>query len=453
MTELNSKAERKQFYRMVFSLVLPMAAQNLINVAVTSADVVMLGRVGETALSASSLAGQVMFILTLILFGLTSGAAVLTAQYWGKKDITAIEKVLGISMRIAIVVAIIFTIAALAVPRPIMQLFTTEEPVIAEGIIYLRVIAFSYLFIGITMVYLNVMRSVERVIISTIVYMASLIVNIILNAILIFGMLGFPALGIKGAAIATLIARIVEFLIVAVYSKFINREVQFRFKYLFWKEKLLMKDFKVYAVPVLLNELMWGLGISTVTAVIGHMGSSMVAGNSVAQVVRQLAMVVTFGVANATAIIIGKAIGEGREQYALVYSQRLIRLSIIVGLCGAVLIQLIAPIVKANLTLTDEAQSYLSMMLIVMSFYVIGQSVNSPIIIGVFRAGGDTRFGLLLDIAGLWLVAILFGALAAFVWKLPPTIVYVILTCDETIKIPFSFWRYRTNKWLRNVTR
>lgn len=453
MTQLNTRAEKKQFYMLVVSLVLPMAAQNLINVAVTSADVIMLGKVGETVLSASSLAGQVLFILTLVLFGLTSGAAVLTAQYWGKKDIGAIEKVLGISMRIALIVAAVFTVAVMAFPRQIMYLFTSEEPVIAEGIAYLRIVGFSYVFIGITVVYLNIMRSVERVIISTVVYLVSLCVNVVLNAIFIFGLLGFPAMGIKGAALATLIARITEFVIVVIYAGKMNRQVCLRIKNIFVRDKMMMRDFCVYAVPVLLNEMMWGLGISTVTAIIGHMGSAMVAGNSVAQVVRQLAMVVTFGVSNATAIIIGKAIGEGKEDYARVYSKRLIRLSIVVGILGAGLILLISPIVKANLTLTAQAQSYLEMMLVVMAFYVMFQSYNCPMIVGVFRAGGDTRFGLLVDVGSLWAVSIVFGALAAFVWKLPPTIVYIILTCDEAVKIPLSFWRYHTYKWIKDITR
>lgn len=195
MVELNSKEEKKQFYRMVCTLVLPMALQNLINVGVQSADVIMLGKVGETALSASSLAGQVMFIMSLIFFGLTSGAAVLTAQYWGKRDTRTIEKVLGMAMRIAILVGILFTVAVYTVPYPIMKIFTSEPEVIEAGVSYLKIVGISYIFTAITMVYLNLMRSVERVIISTVVYSISLVVNIVLNSIFIFGLLGCPALG------------------------------------------------------------------------------------------------------------------------------------------------------------------------------------------------------------------------------------------------------------------
>ena len=453
MYELNSRAEKKQFYRIVVSLVLPMALQNLINAGVTSADVIMLGKVGEVALSASSLAGQALFIMTLIFFGLTSGAAVLTAQYWGKKDIRSVEKVLGISMGISLCVSTIFTVAALVLPRQIMNIFTTEEPVIEAGISYLRIIGFSYVFIGITIVYLNIMRSVERVIISTIVYSISLVTNVILNAVFIFGLLGFPAMGIQGAALATLIARIVEFIIVVFYAGKINRQVQFHFKNLFVKDKLLLKDYATYAFPVLLNELLWGTGISVVTAIIGHMGSALVAANSVAQVVRQLAMVLSFGMANAAAIMIGKTIGEGKTDFAKVYGGRFVRLSLVLGIAGAGVILLISPIVRANLELSTKAGSYLQMMLIVMAAYVLAQSYNGTLIVGIFRGGGDTKFGLIIDIVSLWGVAIIGGWLAAFVWKLPPTLVYIILTCDEATKIPLSFWRYRQYKWVKDVTR
>lgn len=282
MVELNSKEEKKQFYRMVCTLVLPMALQNLINVGVQSADVIMLGKVGETALSASSLAGQVMFIMSLIFFGLTSGAAVLTAQYWGKRDTRTIEKVLGMAMRIAILVGILFTVAVYTVPYPIMKIFTSEPEVIEAGVSYLKIVGISYIFTAITMVYLNLMRSVERVIISTVVYSISLVVNIVLNSIFIFGLLGCPALGIRGAAIGTLVARVTEFAIVMWYAKFKNKEVRFRIKDLFVKDKKLQKDFLVFAMPVLINELLWGTGTSMLTAVIGHLGSSMVAANSVA---------------------------------------------------------------------------------------------------------------------------------------------------------------------------
>ncbi len=445
--------EKKMFYRNVFVLVIPMALQNLINVGVTSADVIMLGRVGETALSASSLGGQVYFILNLIIFGLTSGAAVITAQYWGKGDVGTIEKVLGIALRVALAVSILFTLAVWIIPRPLMQLLTNDEDVIAQGVSYLRVIGFSYVLACLTMTYLNIMRSVERVMIATVVYSVSLVVNVILNAVFIFGMFGIPAMGVAGAALGTVCARVVEFAIVIYYAKRKNDTVHFHIRDLFVKDKLLNADFKRYALPVLLNELAWGMGMATITAIIGHLGSAAVAANSVTQVSRQLAMVVSFGVAGATAIMLGKAIGEGREEQAKVYAQRFVRLSLILGLCGAAVILCVSPIARHFLVLSDQASEYLRYMMYVMAYFCVGQSVNTTLVVGVFRAGGDTRFGLVLDLSAMWGGAILMGALAAFVFRLPVPWVYVFLVSDEILKLPFSFKRYFSYKWLKNITR
>jgi putative MATE family efflux protein len=453
MTHINDREEKKAFYKLVFVLVLPMALQNLINVGVTSADVIMLGQVGETSLSAASLAGQVQFIMTLIFFGLTSGAAVLTAQYWGKKDIRSIEKILAITMRFAILGAIIFTVAALLFPVPIMKLFTSEEAVLKEGVSYLKIIGFSYIFVAITMIYLNVMRSVERVIISTVVYSVSLVINVIFNAIFIFGLFGLEPMGVRGAALATLIARITELIIVWFYARKINRMVRFHFKDLFTIDKVLLKDFLTFSIPVMLNELIWGAGTAANAAIIGHLGSPVVAANSVTQVTRQLAMVVAFGIANATAIIIGKAIGEQKEELAKVYAKRFIRLTLVVGFIGSLVILGVSGIAQSQMTLSQDAKYYLNIMMFVMSYFALGQAYNTTMVVGVFRAGGDTRFGLILDATTLWGCSILFGALAAFVWKLPIPLVYMIIMSDEIIKLPLTTLRYKSYKWVRNVTR
>ena len=450
---INSKADNKSFYITIFILVLPMALQNLINVGVSSADVIMLGKVSETVLSASSLANQIQFIMTLIFFGLTSGAAVLTAQYWGKGDTRTIEKVLGIALRFSLVVSVIFTVVIWFFPSQAMGIFTSDKAIISEGVKFLKIISFSYIFTSITMIYLNIMRSVERVVISTIVYSISFFVNVILNAILIFGMFGFPKLGIRGSAIATLTARILELIIVIIYAKKYNDVIKFKFSDLLVKDKVLFKDFLTYSIPVTINELLWGVGTSMNAAVIGHLGKSVIAANSVAQVTRQLATVITFGIANATAIIIGKAIGENNYEDAKNYSKRFIKLSLFAGLFGAIIILIIRPLAMRGLNLSETAQGYLSMMMYVMSYFVIAQALNTTFIVGIFRAGGDTVVGAILDVSTMWGCSILFGILAAFVFKWSVPIVYVILMSDEIMKIPFTFWRYTSMRWLKNVTR
>lgn len=441
------------FYKNVFALVLPMALQNLINVGVTSADVIMLGKVGEIALSASSLAGQVYFILSLILFGLTSGAAVITAQYWGKKDIETIEKVLGISMQIGVALGLLFFAASQLAPEMLMRIFTSEAAVIAEGVRYLKIVSWSFPLASATLVYLNIMRSVEKVIISTAVYLISLVFNVAANAVFIFGLGPAPKMGVAGAALATLLARIVEICIVLVYSLKFNRDVRLRMKNLLTRDKALMHDFKVYALPVILNELAWGVGMAAISAIVGHLGSATVAANSVTQVTRQLSNVVVLGVANATAIILGRTIGEKKEELARIYAKRLVKLSLILGILSSGVVLCVEPIAQRFMTLSTEAQGYLGQMMLIMALYVLCQSVDLTFIVGAFRAGGDTRIGLILDGVSLWGICIPAGFIAAFVLKLPVWAVYLCLTSDEMLKLPFSFMRYRSGKWIRNITR
>lgn len=443
----------KNFYKQVCLLIIPMALQNLINVGVQAADVFMLGRVGEKVLSGASLAGQIQFIMTLILFGTTSGATVLTAQYWGKKDTRTIEKILGMGMLIGIGGALTFALAAELIPETLLRIYTNDPEVIAEGVKYLRIVALSYVIMAATQVYLYIMRSIERVVIATVVYGASLIVNIIVNAVLIFGLMGFPKMGIEGAAIGTLISRILGLMIVIWYAKFRNKVVRFHLSDMWNIDKVLLKDFLFYATPVILNELVWGMGSSANTAVIGHLGSAAVAANSVVQVVRELSTVVVFGVSNATAIYLGKTIGERQYELAKAYGRRFAVLSVITGFIAAGIILVSAPAVSRFMTLSPEAKSYLMFMFFVMSYFALCQAINTTLVVGVFRSGGDTRFGLRLDATTMWCCSILLGAIAAFVFRASVPVVYVLLMSDEVIKVPITVKRFLGYKWIKNVTR
>ena len=452
-TTQKSSFDYKSFIKMVAALVIPMALQNLINVGISSIDVIMLGAVNQTVLSGASLGSQVFFILNLILFGLSSGASVLIAQYWGKKDIDTIETVFGYAMKISCLVGLLFTIVTFIFPTEIMHIFSSESDVIAEGAKYLRVVCLSYVVSAISMVYLNTMRCVERVMIATWAYLASMITNIIVNGFLIFGLWIFPEIGIVGAAVGTVCARIVELIIIIFYNIFINKTLPFRFKILLKKDKLLFKDFKKYSLPVIFNELIWGLGISAGAAIIGHIGKDAVSANSVVQVVRQLSMVVAFGVSSATAITLGKSIGEGKTKEARIYGDKFVLLSFLTGIMGTVVVLISRPIALEFMTLTPAAKELLSFMMIAMSVYVIGQSLNTTLIVGVFRSGGDTLYGLFVDIVFLWCISILSGFVAAFILKLDVHIVYLLLLADEICKLPFTLIRYKSYKWLRDITR
>ena len=446
--------EKRQFYKMVFALVLPIALQNLINVGVTAADVIMLGMVGETALSAGSLANQVSFILNLLMFGMSSGAAVLTAQYWGKKDTATIEKVLGISMRLAIVAGLGFMAAALLIPRPRMLFFTPGDEIIAAGIPYLRIVAFSYLLMAVNMTYLNLMRSVERVLIGMITYAVSLGVNVVLNAIFIFGLFGCPALGTAGAALGTTLARVTEFIIILIYNKKFNDILNIRLNLLAVKDRQLTRDFIRYASPVIMNELAWGCGMAMLSAMMGHLGSAAVAAHSVTQTSRQLAMVVSMGLAGAAAIVLGKTIGEGNEKLARIQAGRFVKMAAILGVAGSLFIlAIVRPAVLHFMVMTPQASRYLGYMMFILAYFCFFQSLGTIFIVGIFRAGGDTRVGLALDLTGLWGCAVFLGSIAAFLLKWPVPAVYVVISFDEIVKLPFSVKRYLSGKWLKNITR
>lgn len=446
--------EKRQFYKMVFALVLPIALQNLINVGVTAADVIMLGMVGETALSAGSLANQVSFILNLLMFGMSSGAAVLTAQYWGKKDTVTIEKILGISMRLAIVAGLVFMAAALLIPRQLMLIFTQEEEIIAAGIPYLRIVAFSYLLMAVNMTYLNLMRSVERVLIGMITYAVSLGVNVVLNAIFIFGLFGCPAMGTAGAALGTTLARVTEFIIILIYNKKFNDILNIRLNLLAVKDRQLTRDFIRYASPVIMNELAWGCGMAMLSAMMGHLGSAAVAAHSVTQTSRQLAMVVSMGLAGAAAIVLGKTIGEGNEKLARIQAGRFVKMAAILGVAGSLFIlAIVRPAVLHFMVMTPQASRYLGYMMFILAYFCFFQSLGTIFIVGIFRAGGDTRVGLALDLTGLWGCAVFLGSIAAFLLKWPVPAVYVVISFDEIVKLPFSVKRYLSGKWLKNITR
>lgn len=435
------------------ALVIPMALQNLINTGVSACDVFMLGKVGETALSASSLARQVQYIMSLFLFGLTSGATVLTAQYWGKGDKKTIERILAMGMCMAVAVTAIFTLVSLLMPETLIRIFTNESEVIREGVKYLRIVAFSYIAIGITDVYLYIMRSVERIKVATAVYLSSLICNVILNAVFIFGMFGCPAMGIRGAALATLLARILELILVIGYAKIYNREILFRMKYFFHMDSGLLKDFLVCAVPVILNEVLWGIANSASTANLGHMGSAAVAANSVAQVTKEMSMVVSFGISNAAAIYLGKTIGEKKYQHARAYAERFVKLSILLGIGSAVIILLSSQMIIMVMAMTPLTKDYLRFMMCVMAYYAVAQTLDETVIVGIFRSGGDTRFGLIIDLTAMWGCSVLLGAAAAFVFHCSVPVVYALLMSDELVKIPIIWGRYKNCSWIRNITR
>lgn len=442
----------KVFYRSVAALVVPIALQNLINVGVNSADVLMLGRVNEVVLGAASLAGQVPFVMLLLFFGLSSGASVLTAQYWGRGDKRTISIIAAMTLRISFVAGIVFAAAALFIPGTLMHIFTSDPELIAYGSQYLRFVAPSFLFMAFTNIYLTLLRSLERVVISTLVYLCSFVTNVCLNAILIFGLLGAPAMGIAGAALATTCARALELVIVIIYAGK-TKAIRLYIADFFAHHKLLFKDFMKYSLPTILNELFWGMAIAANSVIIGHLGAQAAAASSVGQVMRQLATVICFGIAAAASVMVGKALGAGEPDKAFIYAKKLLRIGVVFGVLGGGVVLLIRPLVLHVMDLSPLAAQYVSFLLLWMAIYVVAQAYVTILVVGIFRAGGDTRFGLFIDVIAMWCGSILFGALAAFVFHWPVEVVFMIILADEFIKIPFVAWRFRSKIWLKDVTR
>ena len=443
--------EQKKFYRALFALVIPITIQNFISNAVNSADVLMLGYVGQSELAAVSLANQFQFLLWGFFYGISSGVTMLGSQYWGKKDLNSIQAVMGIAIKISIVATVLLSIGAVFFPNLLMRIYTNEI-LIGIGASYLRIVGISYLMMSFSQVYMAVVRSMERVKISTAISSTALVLNVILNAVFIFGFLGLPKLGVIGVALATLISRIVEtFLCVIDAAR--AKVFKINFRIMFGHHKLLFGDFVKYAAPALGNDLSWTVAFSTYAIIMGHMNEDIVAASAVATTVRELCSIVCFAMAGGASVLIGIKIGEGNMEEAKEYSTRSCHATLVIGIITALIIFAIRPLVFMGFTLTEQAQDYLNIMLMISSYYVIGQAMNTLLIAGIFRAGGDSRFGFICDTITMWVVAVPLGFFSAFVLNLPPMAVYFILCLDEFWKIPVVYKHYKSFKWMKNITR
>ena len=455
MKRITWTQEKSSFYKYACRISVPIAAQNLISALVSSVDVIMLGYVSQDALAASSLANQLQFILATLFYGLSSGVSIMVAQYWGKRDTKTIEQIMGLAFRFFFGLSVIFAAASFFFPGPIMAFFTNEPALIELGTDYLRVVSVAYLFMGFSSFYLNTMRSMERVMLSTVTYFVSLCVNITLNATFIFGLFGAPKLGLVGVAIGTAAARAVETLICLVDNALRRHPVHFHLRSVFGHYQLLMRDFIKLVSFSTLNDCIWGIGTAMYSVVIGHLGTEAVAANSVASVIRNLTSVVCLGFANATAIVLGKAMGQGALELAKTYSKRMLLLTFISGVASGIIILCGSPLLIGIMgrDLSATAHEYLRVMIVICSYYMIGMGLNTCWICGCFRAGGDMRFGFLLDIWAMWGWGVPMGFIAAFILKLPVEVVYFVLCTDEFIKMPIVIHHYRKMGWLKNITR
>ena len=449
---MGENLRKDTFYSQIFKLVLPIIIQNLLSAAVSSADVVMLNYVGQSSISAVSLASQYANVLFMVFYGLGTGATMLCAQYYGKGDKKAIQVVEGIALRFSMLISAAFAAMALFFPELMMRLFTNDAELITVGASYLRFMSVSYLCWGITEVYLAVLRSVGRVTISTALNVLAFSLNIILNAVFIFGLFGAPKLGAMGVAIATSLSRLIELMACFVVSH-LSKDIKLDFLYLFVRNKPLFSDFVKLSLPALGNDLSWGVAFSMYSVILGHLGSDAVAANSLVVVVRNIGTVLCFGVASAGGILLGNVMGEGNLEKAKEYASKLLKLTVVTGAVGGLVVLGITPFVLKFASLNETAMHYLKYMLLINTYYIMGTAVNTTLIAGVFRAGGDTKFGLVCDTIDMWCYAVPLGFIAAFVFKLPVLVVYFLLCTDEFVKWPWVLKRYKSGLWAKNITR
>ena len=442
--------ERKRSLRKeIVRLALPIALQQFMTALVGACDAIMLGKLSQDAMSAVSLATQVTFVFNLFMFAFMAGENMFVAQYYGKGDYTGISQVFSLVTKICGCNAVVFLAGTLFFPEQLMRILTNEETLIVLGSEYLRVIGISYVFSGIAQTFLAIMKNCGAVNMSTLINGVMVILNIALNAVFIFGLSGFPKMGIKGAALATVLATVVQFLWSVGYVLCRIRAVKFSLRSC---EKKLFGRFWQKAVPLLINNLAWGIGFSMYSVIMGHLGTDAVAANGIANISKNLVVCFCLGLGNAGSIIVGNRLGADRLQEAKEVGETLTKTAIIAGIVSGLVLIALSPFITKMVDLTPTARGYLQKMLLISSYYIAGKSVNCMTIGGIFAAGGDSKFGMLCDSVTLWCIIVPLGCICAFILKLPVMVVYFVLNLDEIIKLPVVYKHYKKYKWIKNLT-
>ncbi len=443
--------DRREFRRKLTSLILPITFQQFMLAVVSASDALMVGAIGQDLLSAVSLASQVTFVYNLFLMAMTIGTSMFAAQYWGKGDKDAVERILGIVLRSSMSVSFVFFFAAIFLPGLLMRIFTTDPQLIHYGVQYLQIVGLTYLLCGISQVYLCIMKNSGLASMSMLISSAAALLNIILNAVLIYGLFGAPRMEAGGAAAATAIARGIELLwVLAELTK--KGRIKIRFAYIRRPDQGLRKDFWHYTLPVLGNELVWGGGFTMYSVIMGHLGTDAVAANSIANIAKNLIASLAGGIGNGGSIMVGNELGAGRLETAKAYGRKLCHIAVVSGILSGIFLLLLSPLVLEITDLSPQAEEYLRWMLAMCAVYMVGKYVNGTTIAGIFCAGGDSRFGFLCDAVTLWCFTVPVGLLAAFVFKWPVLAVYFIVNSDEIVKLPAVYRHYRKYKWLKDLT-
>lgn len=445
----------KSFYRSLIALAIPVSLQGLITFSVTMADNLMVSKLGDLAVSGVYMGSQLQTFLQLFSGGIGAAILILSAQYWGREDTESIKKIIAIGLHFSLIAGVLLTVAGAVFPAFILSLFTSDAGVIAAGAEYLRTVCASYIFFCLTQALISAMRSVEAAKIGMTVSLISLVVNIVLNYILIFGKLGLPAMGITGAALATVISRIVETGIMVYYAAFVDRRLCLRFKDLLRSSRTLRKDFIRYGIPLVAGEVVWSVNMLANSAILGHLPNpdAVVTASSIANTLNTLIYVTINGLATAVGIITGKTVGAGRTDLMKEYSRTVQIMFLALGLINSVFILLLrGPFIGLYSSVSAEAAAYARQFINVMAVTIIGSSYQMPCLYGLVKSGGDIAFVFKNDTIFVFLIVLPSAILAAWLGA-PAWVVFACLKCDQILKCFVAIVKINRYDWMKNLTR
>lgn len=443
----------KQFLTKTAAIALPVAFQSLLNTVVNMVDTMMIGTLGEVSIAAVGLANKVFFVFSLLIFGISSGASVLGAQFWGNHDVKNIRRVQGLSLLIGLGGSLIFVISGLICPEFVMRIFTDSQESVRVGAIYLAIVCVSYPLTAVTNIHTSLLRSTGIVVAPVVISMITILINVCFNYFLIFGKLGFSAMGVAGAAVATLIARIVECILIMVLVYVRKTALAAKLSELFGYSKSFLREYCRSSLPVVLNEFTWGLGVTMYSLVYGRMidSDSVVAAMTIFETFQNLMQVMVMGLASAAAVVIGNTLGAGDKERAWDEGKKLICLQVLISLVFMVFILLTRNYYAMFYSVSEKVADAVTMLMIVYALYLTSKNVNLMFIVGLFRGGGDTRVGLILDVCGVWVIGVPMAVLGGLVLKLPIWWVYAMVTIEELVKNVVCTWRFRSKKWINNL--
>ncbi len=441
----------KRFWKKVLIIGLPVSIQNLINTTVNMVDTFMIGSLGDDYVSAVGLASKVFFVMNLLIFGIVSGSSVLLSQYYGKRDDENLNKTFGFMMLLSLLGSLVFFIIAMAIPDSLMRIFTTSDTLIEIGAPYLRIVSISYIFTAFSMAASAMLRCINKTKAPMIFSSISVLVNVLFNYLFIFGKLGITPMQANGAAVGTIIARVVEFISILLYLLFAKRDVKLNIKEMINIDKETIKKNFRFALPVIINELGWGLGTTLYSVVYGHMSNDVVAAMTIATALEDLVWALLFGVSTACSVIVGNQLGANDLKGAEVTAKKLLIFGLILSaLLGGIMLALIEPYIMLY-NASDVVMTYIRRVCIAYAILMPARTFNLIMIVGILRSGGDTLFCMIMELSCLWGVGLLSGTIGAFVFNLDVLFVYLLFESEQIIKIIIGFFRYKQKKWVRNI--